>query len=94
MANVHDVRNEPDPQHVAARLRALLEPALHSTGLTAVAARLGVSSKLVRLSIEFRDPQRRRPARVPIGSSTSVIKTAGARIKRSMLVSPRLLPRH
>ena len=44
MASVHDVRNEPDPHHVAARLRALLEPALHSTGLTAVAARLGVKA--------------------------------------------------
>lgn len=57
MARVHAVPNEPDPHHVAARLRALLEPALHSTGLTAVAARLGVSSKLVRLSIDFCDPR-------------------------------------
>jgi hypothetical protein len=57
VARVHAVPNEPDPHHVAARLRALLEPALHSSGLTAVAARLGVSSKLLRLSIGFRDPQ-------------------------------------
>ena len=57
MARVPEVPNEPDPHHVAARLRAVLEPALRSSGLTAVAARLGVSPNALRLAVDFGDPR-------------------------------------
>lgn len=56
MANGSDVPYDIDRRDIASRLRALLAPAIASDGLRTIAARLRVSPRALRASIEGDDP--------------------------------------